>query len=362
MAEILHNHNHTETPLPPERPLDSGSQALSEALSSSFGIIKVLMVVLVIVFFGSGIFIVGPDERAIKLRFGRVVGQGADVLLREGLHWSMPYPLEEVRKVSVTGIKTVTSSVGWYATTPEQELSGFEPPAGPTLNPAVDSYVLTGDENILHSRATLSYRISDPIAYVFDFVNASNEVQSALDTALLHAAAQYAVDDVLTRDVLGFRETVRKAVIKLLDERGIGVTVEQCDVRSVPPRQLKDAFANVLRAEVNRSKVLNDAHGLEIQVLSKASADSSSRTNTAASERARLVTEVASRAEQFQELLPKYRQNPNLFVQQRLMEVLGRSFTNVQDKFFIAQNPDGKPKELRLLLNREPPKKPEENK
>ena len=96
--------------------------------------------------------------------------------------------------------------------------------------------------------------------------------------------------------------------------------------------------------------------------LSKASADASSRTNTAASERARLVADVSSRAAQFQDLLPKYQQNPRLFVQQRLTESLGRVFTNAQDKIFLAESVNGKPKELRLLLNRETPKSPDQTK
>ena len=37
-------------------------------------------------------------------------------------------------------------------------------------------------------------------------------------------------------------------------------------------------------------------------------------------------------------------------------ETLGRVFTNVQDKIFLAESPDGNRKELRLLLNREVPK------
>ena len=64
--------------------MDAGSQALSEALRSSFGIIKVVMVLLVLVFLGSGLFKVGPGERAIKLRMGRVVGQGQQALLEPG--------------------------------------------------------------------------------------------------------------------------------------------------------------------------------------------------------------------------------------------------------------------------------------
>src|SRR5215467_13781558 len=121
----------SELDLPPSTPVDAGSQALSEALRSSFAIVKFLMVVLVAVFLASGFFIVGPQQRAIIMRFGKPVAQGEKALLGPGLHFSLPYPIDEVQKVSITGIQQAQSGVGWYATTPEQELAGTEPPAGP---------------------------------------------------------------------------------------------------------------------------------------------------------------------------------------------------------------------------------------
>ncbi|HWQ92796.1 MAG TPA: hypothetical protein VN673_14060, partial [Clostridia bacterium] len=53
---------------------------------------------------------------------------------------------------------------------------------------------------------------------------------------------------------------------------------------------------------------------------------------------------------------PKYNDNPDLFLQQRLTETLGRVLNNAQDKIFLAESANGKPKELRLLLNPDPPK------
>ena len=340
----------------PETPVDVGSQALAEALRSSFAIVRFVMVVLLFVFLGSGFFSVGPEQQAIRLRLGKPVGEGAEALLGPGLHWSLPYPIDEVVKVSVLGVQKVESTVGWYATTPEQELAGTEPPAGATLNPSVDGHVLTADNNIIHTRATLTYRISDPIRYVFSFVNASNAVQRALDNALIYAAGHFPVDDILARDVIGYQEAVKRRVTELVEGERLGIRVDQCVPRSSPPRQLKDAFANVLKAEVTRNKVLNDARSHENQVLSKASADAQSRINLAESERASLVADVSSRADQFQELLPKYRANPSLFVQQRLTETVGRVLTNAQDKIFVPESADGKPKELRYLINRELPK------
>jgi modulator of FtsH protease HflK len=346
-----------------ETPVDAGSQALSEALRSSFAIVKFLMGVLIIVFLASGIFQVGPQERALVLRFGKPVREGTKALLGPGLHWSWPYPIEECVKVSITGIQKVSSTVGWFAITPEQELAGFEPYATPTLNPATDGYALTADENIIHTRATLTYRIEDPVRYVFNFVNASNAVQNALNNALLYTASRFKVDEILTRDVAGFRDAVRQRATELVEKQGLGIAVEQCEVQSRAPTKLKEDFANVLKADINRNKVLNDARSFANQTVSKATADAKSRINLAQSDRARLVAEVSSRADQFEKLLPKYEENPGLFVQQRWTETLGRSFTNVQDKIFLPQSVDGQSREVRLQFNREPPKpKTEENK
>ena len=351
--EHEHEHEHAV----PETPLDAGSQALAEALHSSFAIVKFVMVVLFVVFLCSGFFNVQSYERAIILRFGKPVGEGSKALLGPGLHWSFPYPVDEVEKVSISGIQQVRSTVGWYATTPEQELAGTEPPVGPgtPLNPAIDGYALTGDGNIIHTRAVLTYRIEDPVRYVFGFVNASNVIANALDNALISTAAHYSVDDILYRDIAGFKDAVRKRVGEIIEHENVGVVIDDItEFRNIPPRQLKQAFDAVVTAGQNRNKVLNDARSYENQVLSKASADAEGHINLAESERARLVNDASSQAQRFSEILPNYQANPNLFVQQQLNQVLSRVLTNAQDKIFLPERADGKSRELRLLLNREP--------
>jgi membrane protease subunit HflK len=348
----------------PETPVDAGSQALSEALRSSFGIVKFVMLLLVGLFFASGFFTVGPQERAIIIRLGKPLGEGQKALLGPGLHYSWPYPIDEYVKVPITAIQKVRSSVGWFAVTPAQEVSGEDRnplPVTTPMDPEVDGYVLTADNNIVHSRATLTYHIADPIGFIFNFVNASNAVLSALDNALVGVAGQFKVDDILTRDRAGFQQAVRKQATELVDGQNLGIVVEDCQVESRAPRQLKEAFDNVLKAELTRNKVLDEAHIYENRTINRASADSQSLINSAESERARLSNDVRSQSDRFNDILPKYRANPNLFVQQRLAETMTRVLTNVQDKIFLAESPDGTPKELRLLLNREAPKtKPEE--
>jgi len=351
-----HDRPHDPPRPAPGTPVDAGSQALAEALHSSFAIVKFVIVVLVVVFLASGFFQVGPQERAVILRFGKPVGESQKALLGPGLHWSFPYPIDEFKKVSVTGVQKVNSSAGWFFTTPEQELAGTpeSPSSFTSINPAVDGYALTADGNIVHTRATLLYRIEDPLQYIFGFVNPSNAVRNALDDALLFTASHFKVDEILTSDVAGFREAVKKRVTELLDRQNLGVEVEDCIVQSIPPRQVKGVFEAVVRAAVDRNKVLDQARSSENQILSKAGADVQSLTNEAESDRAALVKDLAGQAERFSDILPIYRQNPGLFVHQRLAETFGIVLAR-SEKWFLPTARDGRNTQVRVLLNREPP-------
>lgn len=360
-----HDHDHGHAPTHahgsgpatsgPETPIDPGSQALSEALRSSFVIVKVAMALLVVAFFASGFFEVGPQEQAVILRFGKPVGEGEAALRGPGLHWSYPYPIDEVVKIPITGYQQVRSTVGWYATTPAQEAAGTEPPPGPSLNPAVDGYVVTADGNIVHSRATLFFRINNPNRFIFAFTNAQATVQSALNNALVQTAARFKVDDILSADVTGFQDAVRFRVTQSLEANQLGVVVDRCEVQSIPPRTLRAVFDGVASAGNARRSVLDDAQKYRNQVLSQATANAQSLTNRAESERGLYVSSLNSLASSFDELLPQYNRNPQLFVQRRYSEALSRSLTNAE-KWVLSDPSDGKSPELRLLLNREPPR------
>jgi modulator of FtsH protease HflK len=355
-------HRHAEPPdpsaeaVPLALPVDAGSQALEEALRSSFFIVKLAMVVMVLVFLGSGFFTVGPQEKAVILRFGRPVGEGQKALLTAGLHWSFPYPIDEVVKIPITESQVIASTVGWYFTTPEQELSGEELPPGPGLNPAIDGYLITADRNIIHSRATIHYHIVDPLHYVFDFTNAAGAVQNALNNALVSTAARFNVDAIYP-DNPAFQDAVLQKFSDLADQENLGISLEFGDVRSIPPRQLTAVFTQVTTARENRNKLLDDARSYQNKVLSDSTAQSVSITNLAATDRDNYVKSLKAEAKRYTDLLPQFEKYPNLFAQQQLVLAMAQILTNVQDKMFLPQREDGKPRQIRLMLNREPPQK-----
>ena len=240
----------------------------------------------------------------------------------------------------------MTSDVGWYSR---------EDAATQSLNPAVDGYTLTSDGNIVHVRATLYYRIVDPIRYEFDFTNAPLAVQNALDNAIIYASTRFTVDDILTRETTRFQETVQARVSDLVDKEKLGIVIERApDMETSAPLGLKNAFENVVKALSTQEKLRSDALAYDSNTVSQASAEAVRRTNSAQVERTRLVASVEAEAANFNAYLPQYQANPALFAEVLLSQRIAQVLTNVEDKFYLPERADGKTRELRLQLSREP--------
>jgi membrane protease subunit HflK len=358
-----HDHDHgpetgapsTSSPAPVVAE-DSSTQALSDALRSSFWIVKLIMVVLVVLFFASGVFTVPPQSRAVVFRFGQPVGEGDRQLLGPGLHWSFPSPIDEVVFIPIGEFQTVKSTVGWYATTPELEAAGQLPQGDISLNPATESYTVTGDGNIIHVKATLRYRINDPLVYAFQFADASNIVQNALNNALVYASSRFNVDGALRTNQAGFKEIILGRVSQLVTEQKLGITLEPADVVAVAPLYLRRAFDAVLASIQEQSKTVEKARGYSNALVSKAEGEATAITNRAVADSVRGLQLAKSDAEYLQDRLPEYRKNPDLFKQRYLAETMAMVLTNNSEKFVTVAPGGGAAPELRLLLSREPEK------
>ena len=334
------------TPVPSE---DPSSQALSEALGSGFLLVRILVVLLLGAFVFSCVFTVDPNEVAVVLRFGKPQGLGTDQIKRQGLHWALPYPVDEIVKIRVGESKTIRSTNSWFAISPEDEAAGNLPLANPSLTPGVDGHVLTADGNILHVRTTLRYRITDPVAYAFRFSNVTNLLITVLDNAVHWASVRTRADEAL-RDRSAFRDAIRTRAVTLIDRAGIGVTADTLDVEVAAPLYVKDFFDQVISAEQDRSKQINEAQGEADRIVREAEGEADRIIAGGLTASNSLVQGVHADARFFQDQLPYYRKNPVLYRERLRVEAITRVLTNAQDKYY---QPD-RIAELRLNLSREP--------
>jgi modulator of FtsH protease HflK len=294
---------------PPE---DAGTQALSEALRSSFIIVRIIMVGLVVAFFGSGFFSVDAQHKAIILRMGRPVGEGEAALLGPGLHFAFPKPIDEVVPMTYTASQTANSSVGWFQT-PAERAKNLTPAAPQNrLDPATISYVLTSDTNILHVVASVTYRITDPIKFNFDFANAPRLVTNDLNNALLFAASGFSVDDILTGRQAEFRDQVLKRMKQLVNEQDLGITIEIVSPQASAPLALLKDFQRVADVSQEGAHSVSSAYSYKSTVLGNAQATGEKRIQVARAAVTSMVGAIGAEQTNFSMLLPYYRENPEL--------------------------------------------------
>ena len=128
------------------------TKALTESLDLAFKFLRYAGVVVLAAILLSGVTIVRPDEEAVVLRFGRLVGETpADQVHRPGILIAWPYLIDNVIRVPVKRVQEL--EIRDYAGTAaisDVQLGESADRGGTTLDPTKVGYVVTGNQNIVH--------------------------------------------------------------------------------------------------------------------------------------------------------------------------------------------------------------------
>lgn len=307
------DHGHEQTP---ERPapneqVDAAGKSLSDALHISFTILKVIMIVLIVAFLASGFRTVGPDERGLVLRFGKIQGIGDEAILGPGAHWVFPYPIDELIKIPVEKNINLPVNTFWYQETRDDILGGGVKPRNfraDKLDPMVEGYCLTrsqgvagqgatevgqpsvregegGDYSIVHTKWQINYQISNveqffrnvhvrdvkPGEIYVDVMvaNITPLLRSVVDDAIVTAMVHYTIDEAL-QSVDTIPRRVQQLVQQKLDALDSGIRVVQMQLVSAKwPMQINEAFEAYVAARQQSDQTVTQARTYAETTLNK---------------------------------------------------------------------------------------------
>jgi membrane protease subunit HflK len=253
------------------------------------------MVILIILFLFSGIRTVGPGERAIVLRFGKISGVGEARLLGPGLKLLLPYPIHEIVRIPVEKKVNLAINSFWYYQKPGEEMgdaANQKSYAGPTLNPLTDGYCLVrgekqegtaavsegSDYNILHCKWVLTYQIADAErfykhCYVRDDhlsagqnysdiieQNINPLLESVFSDAVVATMVNYTIEEAMFEKVASVTDRVKERLQNKLNALDSGIKVVSVQIRDITwPRQVGEAFQASLTATQNKQKTISEA-------------------------------------------------------------------------------------------------------
>jgi len=243
----------------------------------------------------SGIYIVAPDQRGIVLRFGRTVRETGP-----GPHWRLPWPVEQVLRPSVTAIRK--EEVGFR--TVSQAPARYQ-------DVDVEALMLTGDENIVKLEFIVQYKIrsdaTGPVHFLFNVRNPVDTVRAAAEAAMREVLGRTEIDQALTEGKEEIQQEAQRVLQQILDRYSSGLEVVTVKLQDVdPPDQVSDAFKDVISAQQDRERLINEALGYANDVVPRARGQAAQLLNEAEGYREAKVRDAAGIAQRFIALEAEY--------------------------------------------------------
>ena len=265
--------------------------------------------VVLVVWAGSGFFIVQEGQQAVVTSFGKY-SHTADA----GFQWRFPYPFQAHETVSVTQLRSV--EVGRNAVVPATGLR--------------DSSMLTQDENIVDIRFTVQYRLNDARAYLFENRNPDEAVVMAAESAVREIVGRSKVDSVLYEQRDAIAADLVKSVQAQLDRLKAGIVIANVNVQNVQvPDSVQAAFNDAVKAGADRDRFKNEGQAYASDILPKAKGTASRLLEEAEGYRSRVVAQAEGDAQRFRSVLSEYQKAPGVTRDRLYLETMQQVYSNV---------------------------------
>jgi modulator of FtsH protease HflK len=267
--------------------------------------------VVLLIWLGTGFFIVQEGQQAVITQFGRYKST-----VGAGFNWRLPYPIQRHELVFVTQIRSV--DVGRDNVVKSTGLR--------------DSAMLTEDENIVEIKFAVQYRLSDARAYLFESKNPSEAVVQAAETAVRETVGKMRMDSALAEERDQIAPRVRTLMQSILDRYKVGIEVvginlQQGGVR--PPEQVQAAFDDVIKAGQERERAKNEAQAYANDVIPRAVGAASRLKQEADAYKARVVATAQGDAQRFKSVLAEYQRAPQVTRDRMYIDTMQQIYSSV---------------------------------
>jgi len=294
----------------------SGKGGVSKAAKGS---LKYFVILAVLLWLLSGIYIIDPAERGVVLRFGAF-----QTSTTQGPHWHIPYPIETVYKVNVEQIRATEI--------------GFRNIQNSSYSGAVssESLMLTKDENMVDVKLAVQFKIADAQAYLFNVFNPELTLSHVVQSVIRQVVGDNTMDHVLTTGREQVAQEVKDASQGLLNEYNTGLIITAVTMQDAqPPIQVKAAFDDVVKAREDEQRYINEAKAYANDIVPKARGASQRLIAEAEAYKSQVVSKSEGEAYRFTKILTEYLKAPVVtkerLYRETLEEVLGSTSKVIVD-------------------------------
>ncbi|WP_019604264.1 FtsH protease activity modulator HflK [Teredinibacter turnerae] len=275
----------------------AGNTGGSSGGTSGFGwtLVALALIALLLIYGFMGAGIVNEQERAVVLRLG-VYNQ----TLEPGFRWNPPL-IDKVYPVNVTKVRQWSTS--------EQ--------------------MLTKDLNIVDIKLSVQYIINDAQEFVLRVRDPESSLKQATNSALRHVAGSTLMHDILTEGRERVAYEIQDRLQAYLNAYQTGISVEKVNIEdSNPPREVQDAFDDVIKAREDEERYKNQAQTYANGILPEARGAAQRVIEEATAYKEQVIAKAEGEAKRFEYLLNEYKKSPEVTRQRLYLDAVEDVMSN----------------------------------
>lgn len=277
-----------------------------------------LAVIAVLIWLGSGFYIVDASQRGVVLRFGKQV----DVTMA-GPRWHMPYPVETVELVNLSQVRTV--EVGYRENVKNKV--------------AKESLMLTDDENIIDIQFAVQYFLRDPAEYLFNNRNSDENVRQAAETAIREVVGKNKMDFVLYEGREAVAANATKLIQEILDRYKSGIVISKLTMQNAqPPEQVQAAFDDAVKAGQDRERQKNEGQAYANDVVPRAKGTAARLIQESEGYKQSVIANAEGDASRFKQILVEYEKAPAVTRDRMYLDMMSQVMGNISKVMVDQKN------------------------
>lgn len=279
------------------------------------------IIIAAVLFVGfKSVYTIKEGQESVVLRFGEY--NRTD---NAGLNYAI-WPIETKFQVDTKKIRTVEVGYRGEQSQPKEAL------------------MLTNDENIVDVTMAVQYTIKDLRSLIFNVGNVEEAgelnivVRGATESALREVVGSKTMDDLLTTGRNSVDTKTKEILQTILDVYQTGIAIESIEIQDAkPPVEVRDAFADVVKAKQDKIRKENDAETYANGVVPQARGEASRITQEAEGYKETIVAKSTGEAERFNQILVQYQRAPLVTKKRMYIETMEEVLSKTS-KVMIGEN------------------------
>ncbi|BBH20291.1 hypothetical protein Back11_16360 [Paenibacillus baekrokdamisoli] len=265
-------------------------------------------------------YTVQEQEHAAILTFGKITNN----VEKAGLHFKLPYPIQEVIKLPAVKTQRITI--------------GYRDDNGQVRAVDEEALMITGDENIVSADAVVEWNISNIENYLYNIDDPEAFLRNSAIAAIRSVMGANKLDYAITEGKTVIQGKVKEKLIELQTLYGTGIHIQDVKFQDIEPPggEVTNAFREVTNAREQKNTKINNAAKYENDRIPKARGEAEALRQDAEGLKQSRILNAQGDVAKFNAIYSEYVKNPYVTRERLVIETLEKILPKA--KIFISDS------------------------